>query len=654
MKSTSSTWQLGSESPPPMQRNTAKSVPLKWATESRTGNPRYIHDEEVVNGNAECECPACRLPLTPVLAGQPERRDPTSHFRHPAGSQKAECVVVAARLAAVRHLLDLGFIDLPRRRKSATAVGFSGEGYEGWAEVSEERAFITRAVLQDRTMAVLTLEGGRELLVDLTGQLVYDGEGKGRAIVSVPLSDPAIAMMSPEEIRSRLRLLPDGHWCAHWSDEALSLRAQKDARQTASSAMDAWTDIDEAAFQAILGRDAPPAEVQKWRRETVLHREVKSILADAAKMAIPGMRIDVVRQPPEEFSDEWEQSTLRLTWLSATESISLDKVVLERRLGRIVPDVICTLSAPRPYLYGVVEEYHDYSFQKLDEEQFSSFQWPESFLIEVTVTHGIDNEKLRRIQELDLPTLEIDISSLGGRVTRDGLKRLVVEATIGKRWVHHPHWRLREQMLNAMLDEHPSTIENERRLKVLRRPRLLARPAKEWAETYVLAATEYLEARRATGSINVEGRQREDDLWQRIQEASEALEAHGYPGAGDNDMLGSAGIVSRLLSIQNNRGIGYAVRSGYQVLSAIMQSTADHQLWHTLYPMAVKAYDLEKHFTPKQAERYSAWRQSIIDKVTEQELSHLRPSRYDAVLSILFPAMAPRLAKGYGLRPESF
>lgn len=654
MKSKSGNWQIASERQPPAPWKNAKNVSLKWANESHTGKPRYIHDEEVVDGSSECECPACRLPLTPVLPGQPERCDPSSHFRHPPGSQKAECVVVAARLAAVRHLEEQGFIDLPRRRKSANAVGFSGEGYEGWAEIPEERALITRAVLRDHAMAVLTLQDGRELLVDLTGKLVYDDDGKGQASVSVSLSDPAIAMMSPEEIRSRLRLLPDVYWCAHWNDGALSVTAQRNARQTATGAMDAWTDVDEAAFQAILGRDVPSAVAQQLRRETLLHREVKSILADAAKITIPGLRVEVARDPPEEFSDEWEQCTLRLVWLSATEPISLDQVALERRRGRIVPDVMCTLSEPRPYIYGVVEEFHDYAFQKMDEEEFSSFRWPESMLIEVTVTHGIDNEKLRKIQELDLATLEIDISSMGGRVTRDGLKRLVVDATIGKRWVHHPHWRLREHLLNAQLDEHPITIENERRLKEIRRPRLLARPAKEWAETYVAAATEYLETRRASESVDLQGRQRVEDSWQRVQEAAEALEAHGYPGAGDNEMLGHAGIVSRLLSIQKNRGVGYAVRSGYQVLSAIMQSSTDYQLWHTLYPMAVKAYDLEDHFTPKQAERYAAWRQSIIDKVKVQDMSHLRPSRYDAVLSILFPAMAPRLAKGYGLRPESF
>ena len=38
----------------------------------------------------------------------------------------------------------------------------------------------------------------------------------------------------------------------------------------------------------------------------------------------------------------------------------------------------------------------------------------------------------------------------------------------------------------------------------------------------------------------------------------------------------------------------------------------------------------------------------IIDKVDAGDETHLRPAHYDAVLGILFPDMAPRLAKGYG------
>ena len=146
---------------------------------------------------------------------------------------------------------------------------------------------------------------------------------------------------------------------------------------------------------------------------------------------------------------------------------------------------------------------------------------------------------------------------------------------------------------------------------------------------------------------------KDSEPWLRLMEAAEALAAHGYPGAADSEMAGVAGIISRLLSIQHNRGIGYAFDTGYQVLNAIMQSGSGYQHWHTLYLMAVKAYGLESRFTQKQAERYALWRQGIIDKVNAGDETPLRPARYDAVLSVLFPEVAPRLASGYGRSQQS-
>jgi deferrochelatase/peroxidase EfeB len=113
-------------------------------------------------------------------------------------------------------------------------------------------------------------------------------------------------------------------------------------------------------------------------------------------------------------------------------------------------------------------------------------------------------------------------------------------------------------------------------------------------------------------------------------------------------MVEEAGVIPRLLSIQQNRGVGYAVDTGIQVLNAIMQSGTDTQQWNTLYPMAVKAYGLEAQFTQKQANLYAAWRQAIIDKVSSGDEACLRPARYDAVLSMLFPELARRIATGFG------
>ena len=657
MAQKSSVWQVDIHTAPARPTPNADIVPLTWAHDVRTGEPRYIHDQEVIDEIAECQCPACGLSLTSVLAGQPLRRNPTAHFRHPKGAQKDYCTLVSARLAVIQHLQERGYIDLPRRRMSANAIGFSGQGYEGWAEKPPERVAITRAVLHDHATALLTLDDGREFLVDLTGERVASNDGQGRAIVTLFLSDPTIAMMSPDEIRARLRLLPDVRWCAHWDDKELQAAANAQAQQFARDAMDAWGAPEEAQFRQQLPSDLGSAVAQQLRRETLLHSEVKAILEQASKIATPNLGVKVTRDVFDDFSDEWKGNTIRIEWATASMMLSLEETQLEQRQGGIVPDVICTLREPRPFIFGVTEIWLDDAFEELVEDNHSSQRWPGTLLIEVTVTHGIDQEKLRRIQTFNMPTLEIDIGSLGGRVTREGLRHLVLNETIGKRWLHHPALQWRRQLLEAELDKHPVSVRSQERLAERRRPRLLATPASEWARIYLAAATELYDtntridkARRAHRGPDPERELlgKSSEPWLQLMEAAEALAAHGYPGAADPEMVGDAGIISRLLSIKHNRGIGYAFNTGYQVLNAIMQSTHGYQQWHSLYLMAVKAYGLEANFTPKQAERYASWRQGVIDKVNAGDERHLRPARYDAVISVLFPEMAPRLAKSYG------
>lgn len=143
---------------------TAALVPLKWAHDADSGELRYIHDDAVAAKLCSCVCAACSLPLTPVLPGQPQRTRPSSHFRHPDGTTRDSCVVVSARIAATWRLREIGVIDLPRHKVGANAEGFSGAGYEGWAEAPAETVTISRAHMVDHATALLALDDGRQLL----------------------------------------------------------------------------------------------------------------------------------------------------------------------------------------------------------------------------------------------------------------------------------------------------------------------------------------------------------------------------------------------------------------------------------------------------------------------------------------------------------
>lgn len=635
----------------------ASTVPLKWAHDAATGAPRYIHDPEVVGKAGNCICPACELVLTPVLAGQPMRVRPTAHFRHPAGALRDACVLVAARAAAVRHFAERGFIDLPRRTMSARAQGFSGQDYEVWAEEPAEQVRVSSARMHDHATAVLTLDDGRELTVDLTGTREPMADGSGRAVVTIALSDPALAMLDADAIRARLRVLPDMRWCSHWNEQDLVLRNRTAAQSAVSEALDGWGDDDEAEFLSNLPDDMAPSEAQAYRRETLLHREAKAALEAAEAIETPGLEVIVTRHPPEELAGDWDDQTIRKVWLTGRRRLELDEVCLERRLGRIVPDVIATLGGRQIYthggtLTGVGDEFDE------DAEDGYAPAWPPTLLIEVKVTHGIDDEKLRRIRQLDMPTLEIDLGSLGGRLSREQFRDLVVNQIVGKRWVHHPALAGKRRVLESEIDEHPVCLEWAQRMRELNRPRWLAEPAEHWVSAYLSAATRFhdrcVQIRRAQRTRNPSDAPvmvlgPEDVEWQDLAAAAEALDSHGLPGGMDREMISDTGLVPRILSIRHNRGIGYAVDSGFQVLNAIMQSGEDNRRWHTLYTIAVKAYGLALHFSEKQAGLYAAWRQLIVDRVEAVDETYLRPGTYDATLSALFPEMAARIATGYGL-----
>jgi hypothetical protein len=82
---------------------------------------------------------------------------------------------------------------------------------------------------------------------------------------------------------------------------------------------------------------------------------------------------------------------------------AIEKVDLEKRLGDIVPDVTVYI-AGRP------------------------------ILIEVVVTHGIDERKRKAIRELGISTLVIDLSDETRTILKDELAQIVVEGTEKKRW----------------------------------------------------------------------------------------------------------------------------------------------------------------------------------------------------------------------------
>ena len=114
--------------------------------------------------------------------------------------------------------------------------------------------------------------------------------------------------------------------------------------------------------------------------ETALHQMAKEILEHRREIVFLG------RTPSD-----------------PTNLYTIEKVDLEKRLGNIVPDVTVYI-AGRP------------------------------ILIEVVVTHDIDERKRKAIRELGISTLVIDLSDETRTIPKDELAQIVVEGTEKKRW----------------------------------------------------------------------------------------------------------------------------------------------------------------------------------------------------------------------------
>ena len=127
--------------------------------------------------------------------------------------------------------------------------------------------------------------------------------------------------------------------------------------------------------------------------ETALHLAAKDVLALRREIVLPAVEIH-------------SRYTSRRTAIASERSYFIESVSVERKLGSIIPDVIVRING-------------------------------RELLVEVTVTHGIDREKLRIIRELGVSCVELDLSNTERGLAREELEKIVVDGSAHKRWLHN-------------------------------------------------------------------------------------------------------------------------------------------------------------------------------------------------------------------------
>jgi hypothetical protein len=577
---------------------------MAWAEDQITGEPRYIGELKANQRGSKCncKCSSCGLPLTAVNAAKFSFVI-RPHFRHPAGAEKKDCLVLAARVAALQLLKNEGMLILPRHRKLVHVTGISGKRYEAWVESPQERVNISNFSFEDKASAILTLDDGRRLKVQLVGRIDANKSQTDANSPSIPkilliVDDPTIAAMSPSELKIKLQLIvDDGMWCAHWNEDALNEEARNAAYAKAEESFD-WI-TDQSVFSAEMNAE------MRW--ETLLHLKAKEILEREKRIRLPDLHVNIEAESPSGHK-------LLKSKNIAGHIADLESVVLERRIGSIRPDVFA--------------------------KTISSGDWlSEEILIEITVTNTISDERIERIRRENIPAIEIDISLMGGVVTKEEFARLVIDEPKGKRWLFHPRMAQEKLVLEKELSAEITAIGN----KELKFSKAKSIPASAWGR-------QYLEAIHAHGNLRSNADEPNFDFKQlsivvsHIRDIAEILSIRGYPEANDDELFIQRGnILERLLSFKLNTAVGYKLDSAWQVINSVLQEKSPYSIkWWALYLIGIKVWEptLNEH----QAEKVSQWRSEVKRSIDAGEIKYQRDHKYDRLLTLLFPELAKALS----------
>lgn len=573
-----------------------------WARDAMTGVPVYIMElgPERRGGRCACECPSCDQPLTAVNAARSEYIK-RPHFRHPHGAAKSECLFLAARLAALQLLREQGVLELPARRIAGKVLGLSGTQHEVWISHPAERVRISNFNFQDKAAALLTLEDGRQLFFNLIGSAIRSDDGNIIPSIHLELDGTDLAGLSLEELRKRTTLLPDNLcWQSHWNDIELQAQANHAAMVKAIDYVDLAGD-----FQSELDKVE-----QSFRRETLLHLEVKRVLSEAQEICVPELQCYALRT-----ADDGREIEKSVDFSS--ERIPLLEVAAEKRFGKLIPDI----TAKTPESHGGV------------------------LLIEVTVTNVIGSERFEQIRGNQAPAIEIDLSRVGGLITRSELRRLVIEDLEFKRWLFHPKAAQCQQEIEADADSQVQAINWEIQEREAALEAIQKIPIETIAQDFLAAILRYETYARQGISADFEEVAR---LLKNVAAQSELLVLRGYPEAKDRALTGSRSeIIPRILAIRNGGGVGYELDSTMSVMNAIKQSRPENRMFHTIYLIAEVVYG--KVPASEKPAWYQDWVSEIKRSIDSGEDSmYVRPRRYDRLIALLFPEMRTALEKSFG------
>lgn len=145
--------------------------------------------------------------------------------------------------------------------------------------------------------------------------------------------------------------------------------------------------------------------------ETALHLAAKNTIERAGYFVVPRVRLDF--------------GSHKKPWLlSGAQRVVPEAVVLEHRMGGVVPDVVLIVGG-------------------------------KPLLVEVAVTHFVDEEKRARLAAMDLSTVEVSLSHLARDTSEGAIAAAVVDGVEHKRWIHNARVERERRRVMAAADALP-------------------------------------------------------------------------------------------------------------------------------------------------------------------------------------------------------
>jgi hypothetical protein len=128
--------------------------------------------------------------------------------------------------------------------------------------------------------------------------------------------------------------------------------------------------------------------------ETALHLAAKFILDRSRKFRLPAVMTSLGNEEGNEIC------------LFKSQMLNFDEVYLEKRLDKIIPDLLVITSE-------------------------------RSLIIEITYSHPIDYLKKRRIQLMNISAIEVELINFEGPMTLEKLEKTIIYSIKNKKWIYN-------------------------------------------------------------------------------------------------------------------------------------------------------------------------------------------------------------------------